>query len=419
MSELAAAGAPRAPGPVLLGLALAAFSQHMPLLFLLVVVPSRMREEGTPLGLLGLFALVFIPFGLQFIWAPLIERTRSRCALSHRVLGAWRDWLIVTQLAAAALIFGLAAVPLSVAALPLLLPVMTVLALLAGSQKIASGALAIAHLSDPPIRAAGTSAMGLGSAVGSLAGTIGLVMLFSAHGWQLTLILAGSILFSTAALYMLIPRQAGPAAAAAPTLTPSLRRLARQPGFWPRLGRAALLAAPIGLVYGLTQPRLVDAGLDIASIGIVNGLGQTAMWLLVGPVMMLAIRKQGEVWALRGAVLVAASSFLAVGMATVILGNGLASAIASACAGLAALIAISAAAYTQFMRQAEAEGQPATDFSVYFSLYGLTIIAAAGLSGVLAQATGYGTVLLLAAGMALTAWRLVGSNGSQPGRLMA
>ncbi len=397
MSALDASAPPILPRAVLAGLVVAAFSQHMPLLFLLVVVPSRMREQGAPLGLVGLFAFVFIPFALQFLWAPAIERARARRAATRQTLGSWRDWFVVTQLAGASLVLVLAAVPLSVDALPILLPMMILLALLAGSQKIALGALAIAHLPDPARRAAGTAAMGLGSALGSLAGTIGLVILFSAHGWSTALVVAGIVLLTTTALYLPIPQGDGPDSATPETQAPSLRRLARQPGFWPRLGRAALLAGPIGLVYGLTQPRLVDAGLDIASIGLVNGLGQIAMWLLAAPIVMLAIRRRGDAWTLRAAVLVAAAGFLLVGCATILTGNGFVTAIASTCAGMAALIGISTVAYTQFMRQAEADGQPATDFSVYLSLYGLMIIAAAGLSGILAQVLGYGLVLLIAA----------------------
>lgn len=371
-------------------LAAATFSQHVGLLFLFVTVPATLRQQGASLSQVGLFAFVFVPFALQFLWAPVVEARRQRSA------EGWRPWFFGTQ---AALVVGfgaLALVPLATQSLPLLIALAVALALAAGTQKIAMGGLAIEALTGGQ-RAAGNGALGAGSALGSIAGTIGLTRLYAEAGWTTALIVASAATLAAGAVYVAIPRARSEVGASQPA--PSLRHLFRLASTWRRLLGLALIALPLGLALGLVQPHLTDAGFDLPTIGLVNGLGQLAAWLLVAPIVTFGVGRFGvgrtQVAALLGAGVILA--LVAAGFPLQLPASW--TAVAAAVTAFVALIGVSIATYTRMMRGAEDGGQAATEFSVYLSVYGLVILCGAGLSGVIAERVGYAPVLALAAAM--------------------
>lgn len=74
------------------------FSSGLPLLLTGSVLQAWMKEEGVDLGIIGLFALVGLPYTLKFLWAPLLDRYQ----LSY--IGRRRSWLLQAQIG---LIFSL------------------------------------------------------------------------------------------------------------------------------------------------------------------------------------------------------------------------------------------------------------------------------------------------------------------------
>ena len=50
------------------------FSCGLPLLLTLSVLQAWMKEEGVDLTVIGLTALVGLPYTLKFLWAPLFDR---------------------------------------------------------------------------------------------------------------------------------------------------------------------------------------------------------------------------------------------------------------------------------------------------------------------------------------------------------
>jgi PAT family beta-lactamase induction signal transducer AmpG len=77
------------------------FSCGLPLLLTLSVLQAWMTEEGVDLTVIGLMALVGLPYTLKFVWAPIFDR------FTLPLLGRRRGWLLLMQLTLAAAICAL------------------------------------------------------------------------------------------------------------------------------------------------------------------------------------------------------------------------------------------------------------------------------------------------------------------------
>lgn len=77
------------------------FSSGLPLLLTISVLQAWMKEEGVDLSIIGLMALVGLPYTIKFLWAPILDR------FTPPFLGRRRGWLLITQIALAAAIAGL------------------------------------------------------------------------------------------------------------------------------------------------------------------------------------------------------------------------------------------------------------------------------------------------------------------------
>jgi PAT family beta-lactamase induction signal transducer AmpG len=75
------------------------FSCGLPLLLTITVLQAWMKEEGVDLTVIGMMALVGLPYTLKFLWAPFLDR------FTLPFLGRRRGWLLVAQFA---LIFSIA-----------------------------------------------------------------------------------------------------------------------------------------------------------------------------------------------------------------------------------------------------------------------------------------------------------------------
>jgi len=67
------------------------FASGLPLLLTITVLQAWMTEEGVDLTVIGLFALVGLPYTLKFIWAPFMDR------FTLPFLGRRKGWLLVAQ----------------------------------------------------------------------------------------------------------------------------------------------------------------------------------------------------------------------------------------------------------------------------------------------------------------------------------
>lgn len=106
--------------PKMLSTLLMGFASGLPLLLTSRTLQAWMTEQGVDLKVIGLFALVGLPYTLKFLWSPVFDR------FVPPFLGRRRGWLLICQLALAASIAAMALVqpkdsPALVAALCLLI----------------------------------------------------------------------------------------------------------------------------------------------------------------------------------------------------------------------------------------------------------------------------------------------------------
>ncbi len=77
------------------------FACGLPLLLTISLLQAWMKEEGVDLTLIGMMALVGLPYTLKFLWAPFLDR------FTLPFLGRRRGWLAVAQVALIFSIIGL------------------------------------------------------------------------------------------------------------------------------------------------------------------------------------------------------------------------------------------------------------------------------------------------------------------------
>jgi PAT family beta-lactamase induction signal transducer AmpG len=78
------------------------FSCGLPLLLTISLLQAWMKEEGVDLTVIGMMALVGLPYTVKFLWAPFLDR------FIPPFLGRRRGWLLAAQVALIFSILGLA-----------------------------------------------------------------------------------------------------------------------------------------------------------------------------------------------------------------------------------------------------------------------------------------------------------------------
>jgi len=87
--------------PKMLVAFLMGFSCGLPLLLTITLLQAWMKEEGVDLSVIGIMALVGLPYTFKFLWSPFLDRYKLP------FLGRRRGWLLVSQIALAFSIAGL------------------------------------------------------------------------------------------------------------------------------------------------------------------------------------------------------------------------------------------------------------------------------------------------------------------------
>lgn len=80
----------------MLAVLLLGFSSGLPLLLIGSTFKAWMKDEGIDLTVIGLFAIVGLPYTLKFLWAPLLDR------FVPPFLDRRRGWIFIFQIALAA-----------------------------------------------------------------------------------------------------------------------------------------------------------------------------------------------------------------------------------------------------------------------------------------------------------------------------
>ncbi len=333
-----------------------------------VAMPTVLQRQGMPIDQAGYLALLFVPFGLSALWAPMVDR--------FRLLGLERrlGWVTVSQsLVVASLVVIAFAGPQGLA---VLVPALAVLAVAAATMDVTlDGYLSETSSSEGRAVRGGlkVSCMYLGT----IAGATFALLLFERLGWTIVLLLAAGLCTLTLGLFLAFFQ---PAPAARQREGAGFRRFLFERGMWDRV----LLIAAAGMLLGvgLSAPRLllVERGASFETIGLLFGPVSMLVGLLGALLGMFLGNRHGT-----GGTLVCAGALFAAGMLAMsvapdlVFGRFEMTALAIGCAGLAygaAYGGVSAVALGWTSRE-----RAATDYSVVQSVWNSSIILGSALGG--------------------------------------
>jgi PAT family beta-lactamase induction signal transducer AmpG len=364
------------------------FSCGFPLLLTTTLLQAWMREEGIDLSMIGLMALVGLPYTVKFLWAPILDR------FTLPFLGRRRGWLLSSQLA---LMGAIAALGLSDPKRHAVAVALTALLVtfFSATQDIVVDAYRREDLSDEEL--------GLGSSLyvnGYRAG-----MLLASGGG---LIMADYIPFGQVYAVMAL---CGIPGAVTTLLTPEPQVGLEPPGtmkeavveplrdYFNRKGAFAVLAFIILYKIGdtmaasITIPFYLDMGFTKTEIGTVVklfGFWATVVGSLVGGVAMIRLGIGRALWVFGGLQAASTACF------TVL------AAIGPSVAALSSVIAfenltsgMGTAAYAAYMASITNKRFTATQYALLSSLMGIPRVLASAPMGFVVQIAGWKLFFLL------------------------
>ncbi|MEM9769644.1 MAG: MFS transporter [Cyanobacteria bacterium P01_D01_bin.71] len=372
-------------------------SQYIPITFLYETLPIFLRQQGLSLRTIGLLNLLALPLIFKFLWSPFIDR------YGFTRWGHYRVWIFGFQILLGGTTIALAFIDVS-SQFQLLLAGALLISVLSASQDIATDALAVGLL-PPQERGFGNGVQRGGNALGAVIGGGGMLLLLSFWGWQGTLLgLAGLILLALIPLMRhreIVPQKpAGYGDLNAikgyfKTLTNFCRR--PQIGGW----LLVLVTYAFGPYMASTmfRPLLVDVGLSLADIGLLLGVISYSAGFAGALVAGLLITQLGR----KRSLLIFGS--LQVGaIATYLLPvAGFVSFPMLSLVAITNQVINSMATTTLFtiMMDKSQVGTAGTDYTVQSSIAYLSGVAAAVISGIVAQAIGYPGLFGLSMAIAL------------------
>nr|WP_245537800.1 MFS transporter [Tsukamurella paurometabola] len=239
------------------------FAQGLPFGFFTQAVPVMLRDAGYSLTAISLTSLLYLPWGVKFLWAPAVDRFGTR-----------RRWLLATQLGAAGTAFLLATADLS-ASLRWLFVAIAVINLLSATQDVATDGLAVRML-GPRERGLGNAIQTGAYRIGMIVGGGALLWVYAEAGWRVLLLSLGGLILLCTVPVVLLVRDDDPVARP----VGDSRRADLASAWWERLRRpgvVALIALLAAYKFGnamassVAGPFLKDSGLTLQQIALVNG----------------------------------------------------------------------------------------------------------------------------------------------------
>lgn len=383
----------RAPTPkTFLQLTALYAAEGLPYGFFAQGLPVLARTQGASLGKVGLLALLFLPWALKWMWAPLVD------TVFVARWGRRRTWLVGTQAAMVVLLAAMAVLLGNVGIMEVL-PLVVLANILSATQDIAVDGYAVSRL-DEQSRGVGNAIQVCGYKLGMVAGGGGLLMVADAWGWNVAV--AGLALGVLALLPVSVGVQEPVAALGEPsgappdwkvTVAASREQLWRVPGaarfvafiFLVKMGEAAASA--------MVKPALVDRGFSAGDVGLWVGtvglvaslLGSAVGGWLAGAMarqraLVLAVLLQAAGLALLWPLLEAPLTLLGGAIAVEHLVTGI----------------LTTVLFTAMMDAVDPE-HGGTQYSVLASVVVVGTGLGSSLSGFLAQTTGYAPLFLGAA----------------------
>ena len=175
------------------------FSSGLPLALSDGTLQAWLTVQGVDVTRIGAFSLVGLPYVCKFLWAPLLDRYQPGWP------GRRRDWMLLTQVTLAALLFAAGAFDLAAGALPLLALVAVAVATLSATQDIAIDAYRTEVLRGGE-RGFGAAVAVTGYRVGMLLAGAGALLLAERIGFTRVYELMAALLLLGAVASLAAPR---------------------------------------------------------------------------------------------------------------------------------------------------------------------------------------------------------------------
>ncbi len=243
-------------------------AQGLPYGFFTQALPVLLRERGLSLAAIGASGLLFLPWALKFLWAPLVDHTGSRKA-----------WILSLQLLTFAGALGLAFVDLESSLLPIF-AALVLFNFLAATQDVATDGLAVRLLS-PAERGLGNGVQVGAYRIGMILGGGALLWIFAKAGWSAMFVGMAAILFLTCLPAIFLPSNLH-AQATRPgggALLVGWGHRLRQPGLPTFILVICAYKFGDSMASSLVGPFMHDAGLRKEEIAIVKGTIGSVMGL--------------------------------------------------------------------------------------------------------------------------------------------
>ena len=367
------------------------FSQGLPYGFFTKGLGALLRESGVSLEHIGLASLLFLPWALKFVWAPLVDR-----------FGRRKLWILPSQVAAALALLLLAQLDLA-ENLSLVIALIVGINLISATQDIATDGLAVSLL-GPEERGLGNAIQVGAYRIGMIVGSGAILVAYAAWGWRASVSLMALLIIVASvpvALYREPPRPRLPGQGAVAVLRIGVDFL-RQPGALAWIGVLLCMKTFDALAGPMIAPMMVDAGYDVGEIGVIAGtVGSIAG--LVGAVLGgLGAKYLGRE---RAIIVFGLSQVFAVALYAIpAMGVGgelslYAAIIADNVLGSAATVAL----FTAMMDVCRPATE-ATDYTIQACVIVILVGVASAFSGYSVAEFGYRDHFLLTAGLTLVAW---------------
>lgn len=242
-------------------------AQGLPFGFFTQALPVLLRERGLSLAAIGATGLLFLPWALKFLWAPMVDHTGTR-----------KQWIVSLQILTLGGALALAFVDLESSLLPIFAALL-LFNLLSATQDVATDGLAV-RLLTPAERGLGNGIQVGAYRVGMILGGGALLWVFAKAGWSAMFVGMAAILFLTCLPAMFLrPDARSPAPSPRPateTLLLGWGQRLRQPGVLAFIVLIVTYKFGDAMASSLVGPFMHDAGLRKEEIALVKGtIGST------------------------------------------------------------------------------------------------------------------------------------------------
>lgn len=366
------------------------FACGLPLLLTVSLLQAWMMEAGVDLTVIGLMALVGLPYTLKFLWAPIVDR------FTLPFLGRRRGWLVVIQLALMGAIVGLALTdparnPWMVASAAFLVTFFS------ASQDIVADAYRREDLADEEL-GLGSSLYINGYRLGMLLASGGGLIMADHMPFPAVYLVMAACLLPGVVTTLLAPEPETPAGTPKSlkeaALEPLIEYFNRSSALW-MLGFILLYKIGDAMATTMTTPFYLDLGFSKSEIGAVVklfGFWATIAGSVVGGILMIRVGIRRSLW-IFGFLQAASTGCFAV-LARI--GNSL-----PLLAGVVTFENLSSgmgtAAFVAFMASITNKKFTATQYALLSSLMGVPRVMAAAPTGFLAQFLGWESFFIFCA----------------------